>query len=260
MKTEFAAVLLCLMFFFIGPHYGYARTSDKNIHEQELNNLSDRIFQYADANQEDAAKNLLSEFDRTWSTSETAYPDEDGRIVGTVALRLKILLDSGGNSSEIRDAAIALRLCVDALTTSGSPLWKAMRSQVLGPIKGMQTSLKNQDYPGFQAELNQFLDSYALIYPSMMIDGNPEGVIVVNKSVNAFADQRMSTIQDKMRIQQLTLIEKELAGVFDRSPASTIDSLSPLILAVGSFLLFVLIYVSLRKYFGERFKRRKEIR
>lgn len=260
MKIEFAAVLLCLMFFFIAPHGGYAQASEKDSQQQMLNSLSDHIFQYADADRADAAKSLLNEFDRVWSQSESGYSDEDGRIIDTAVLRLKILLNSGGDSGEIRHAAIALRLCVDAMTGSGSPLWKELRPRVLDPIKGMQTALKRQDYTTFQADLNHFLDSYALIYPSLMIDGSPEGVRVANNSINAFADHRMSTVQDKTRLQQLTVIEKELTDVFDRSPASTVDSLSPLIAAVGGFVLLALFYVSLRKYFGERFRRRKGTR
>lgn len=260
MKAGILFVLLCIVFVFIGPDNGYAKTVDNNVRQQTLNDLSDRIFQYADANQVDAAKNLLNEFDRVWSSSEADYSETDGRVVDTAVSQLKLLLDSGVNSSEIRNAAISLRLCIDALTTSGSPLWKGLQSQVTLPINGMIKALENKDQTVFQEELNRFLDSYALIYPSLMIDGNPDAVQMANNSVSAFADQRMSTVQDRTRINQINLIGRELTGVFDQSPSSNRNGLSPLMLTVGGLLLLVLFYVSMRKYIGDRFKRRKGIR
>ncbi|RYL94897.1 hypothetical protein EWI07_04660 [Sporolactobacillus sp. THM7-4] len=253
MRMKIAAILFCLMFFVTLPDHGYAK--EVNAKEQQLvqlSDLSDRIFQYADTNQLSAAKSLLQEFDQKWDRMESDFPDTDGRVVDLAALQLKLSLDSNVNKSEIRNAAVSLRLCVDALEPNGSPLWKGLQSQVLVPIDGMKKALVSKNHSTFQEELNQFLNSYDLIYPSLVIDEQPDVVRLLNQRVSAFSDQRTTAGREKDRIRQLGVIERELSAVFKNSQDSGEDRLLPLFSALGAVLLAVLSFVSWRKYLGDR--------
>ncbi|RYM05406.1 hypothetical protein EWH99_06410 [Sporolactobacillus sp. THM7-7] len=255
MKARIIAVLLCLVFFILPLEHGHAKNVHQNGRIEALVELSDRIFQYADTNRLNAAKSLLDEFNQQWSKQKADFSETEVRVVDSAALQLKLLLDSNVNHSESRNAAITLRLCMDALATDDDPLWKKMRSRVTDPVAAMKKALESKNRAAFQSEMNRFLDGYALIYPSLVLDVRPDSLRLLDEVVSDISQRRVWIGREKERIRQLNRLDRELSIVFRQSPASYEDRLLIFVTAVGGFVLTVLFYVSWRKYLGERRKK-----
>ncbi|MCO7127024.1 sporulation protein YpjB [Sporolactobacillus shoreicorticis] len=258
MNAKLFAIFISFILFIGFPVQGRA---EKDIqaakdHTEELINLSDRVFQYTDANQDTAAFSLLNELSKEWDRSPQNYSDKDQRVINTAIAKLKILMaNSGEDQREVTDAAVSLRLSFDALAPNGKPLWKNLHSEVVASVSKMKSAVKKKDHQRFQYYLNEFLDKYAVVYPAMVIDGQSDAVSLVNKQINTLADQRDKSLKTNVRIQQLTMIEHELNDVFDQSLKNNEESMVGLATVIGGIIVCVLAYTSWRRYVGERLRR-----
>lgn len=257
MKAKLFAILFCFILFLVFPAQGYAENNRNVVKDQAENlvNLSDRVFQYTDANQDTAAASLINELDKQWNTAAPYYSDRDKHVVDAAIIKLKLLLNSDGDQSEKVDAAVSLRLCFDALQSDGQPLWKSLHSEVLSPVIKMKNALKDKDNDRFQSTLNHFLDEYALIYPAMMIDGQPDAINLVDKRITSFTDKRLLDVNASSRIRQLNSIETELNQVFEQA-SNKQEDLITLAAIIGGLVLSVLAYASWRRFLAERVRRR----
>lgn len=254
MKVGLLAVAFILIFIIAWPVQGNTEGPVKYVTQnQELTDLTDRILQYTDANQTDAAKSLLSSFDKKWKALMPVYSEPDWRTVEADALQLRFQLDSDVSSQAMHENALSLRLCVDALTGGGAPLWKDMKDQVLSTVMGMKQAIDTRDQADFQSRLNDFLDLYAIIYPSLVIDGPNDQVQMINQAVTGLENSRSAAVNDKVRMKQLNLIEIDMSRVFGQNTPSGNNNMIPLIAIISSFLILSLCYVSWKKYTERRF-------
>lgn len=254
MKFGLLIAALFLILLVTCPSIGHADNLGSHVtRSEELTNLTDNIMQYTGANQINAAKSLLSSFNKEWEQSRGAYSETDWRTVDTESLQLKLQLNADADSHAMNEAALSLRLCVDALTGGGAPLWKDMQEQVLAPVETMKKAIENQDQLTFQSQLNNFLDQYAVIYPSLVIDGPGDQVQLVDRTVAMLENNRLAAVKKTDRISQLNLINAELAQLFDPKSIGEKNNFVPAVTVIGGCLFLTLIYVSWRKYSGRRF-------
>ncbi|MCO7176748.1 sporulation protein YpjB [Sporolactobacillus kofuensis] len=256
MKANRFALLCFLILFFAFPAQIHAESEQDVLRNQteHLVTLSDRIFEYTDANQIGAATSLLDELSKQWDKIDVHYSEQDSRTIKTALVKLKLFLTDDAEQSERVNAAASLRLCFDALTTNGQPLWKSLHTEVTAPLTSMKSALKDRDTDRFQHALNQFLDKYALIYPAMVIDGQRDAVNLVDKRITTFSGKRLLDIKTNTRIQQLNVIDHELSLAFEQSPDLKEDIIIP-VGAMGALVISVLCYTSWRRYMAEHVRR-----
>ncbi|MCQ2010105.1 sporulation protein YpjB [Sporolactobacillus sp. STSJ-5] len=258
MNAKLVAIFISFILFIGFPVQGRAENDTKAAknHTEDLINLSDRVFQYTDANQDTAAYSLLNELSKEWNRSPQNYSEKDQRVINTAIAKLKVLMaNSGENQREITDAAVSLRLGFDALAPDGKPLWKNLHYAVTAPVSKMKSALNNKDNERFQYYLNEFLDKYAVVYPAMVINGQTDVVNLVNKQINSFSDQREKSLKTSTRIRQLNGIDRELNNVFDQSSQNHEESMVGLATIIGGIIVCVLAYASWRRYMGEHLRR-----
>jgi sporulation protein YpjB len=256
MKAKLFAIFVCFILFLGFPEHGHAEKNQEVLkdHMEVLVDLSDRVFQYADANQDAAAASLLNELSNKWNASQQVYSERDQRAISTAMIKLKLLINSGDNQREITDAAVSLRLSFDALATEGQPLWKDLHSEVIAPVSKMKTALKNKDNERFQYLLNDFLDEYAVIYPALVIDGQSDTVNLMNKRISTFSDNRLKDVKTNARIRQLNAIEYAINQVFHQSTNTREESMMALVAIISGIVVCVLAYASWRRFTGERMR------
>lgn len=228
-------------------------TSSSEARSAPLIELSDRIFDYASADQKLAAKSLLTEFLRKWRKQETNYSQQDDQIIGTAAEQLAISLNAQSSSRDITNQAITLRLCVDALSSADgkTPLWKELRAQILEPIQQLQTAVRRHDDQRYQQCLNQLLNCYALVYPAMILGGNSTSVQAIDKQVTDLDDSRNKFMATNQRVQQLNQLEENFRHVFANQPL--VSDWKVMTLLVTVVVLLALGYSSWRKYRASSF-------
>lgn len=254
MKVLWTAALLGLsiLCFFSFPQEQPA-TSSSARHSASFVELSDRIFDYASAGQKLAAKSLLTEFIEQWQKQETNYSQQDDQIIGTAAEQLTILLNAHSSSSDITNQAITLRLCVDALSSADAetPLWKELRPQIIEPIQQMQRAVRRHDDRRYQQYLNQLLDSYALVYPAMVLGEQSTSVQAIDKQVTHLDMSRNQSMAADQRLQQLNQLEENFRRVFANQPL--VSDLKAITLLVTIIVVLTLGYSSWRKYHASSF-------
>lgn len=262
MKAKCIAALFCLALLVTTAATGHAAGEKETVSQPEtLIDLSDRVFQYAGAKQYQAAKEILNEFDGRLRHKSGNYRESDRRVVEMSSLRLKLLLDQGVNHEEIRKAAVSFRLCVDALVSDDTPLWRGLRQQVMSPLVKIKDALKKGSDPSvFQTDLNHFLDSYAVVYPSMVIDSRGDLLRMVNTRINKLAERRLSDEGKKEQTALLNQIQRELNQIFRQKEKQSEDALGTLAAVTGGLVIAVLSYVSWRKFYGSRQRQKRGIR
>ncbi|MFT8708643.1 MAG: sporulation protein YpjB [Sporolactobacillus sp.] len=228
-------------------------TSSAALQSASLAELSDRIFDYASADQTLAAKSLLAEFLRQWRKQETNYSQQEEQIIGTAAEQLAIQLNAQNNSRDIINQAITLRLCVDTLHSADgeTPLWKELRSQVIEPIQDMQRAVRRHDDRRYQQHLNELLDSYALVYPAMVLGEEGRSVQAVDQQVTHLDDSRSQTVAPAQRLQQLNQLEENFRQLFANQ--QHFADVKWMMVLVSAVVLLTLSYSSWRKYRSSSF-------
>ncbi|MFT8316853.1 MAG: sporulation protein YpjB [Sporolactobacillus sp.] len=253
MRTGYITALLCLILLIILPHAANANTRDwgsASEQGQSLTALSDRIFQYTNANQREAAASLLAEFNKKWKTEENNYPQQDQAIIQTASDQMKLMLRSNVNNNQASDAAITLRLSVDALTPAEAPLWKELQPQVMQPISKMKKAIASNQQDVYQTELNHFLDSYSLVYPSMVIDGRTDMIQAVDQKVSQLDAERSLPVNKKSRIRQLNVLDSEMKQAFEQGRIQNSHNFVLMAVSLAGFVLLILGYSSWRRYKG----------
>ncbi|MBM7645274.1 sporulation protein YpjB [Scopulibacillus daqui] len=245
--------LLCLALI-VFPIHSFAKEKTSNQEWHQISDLSDSIFQNVDDHQYEAALKDLNVFNKDWSNySDTVLgvSEDKDYVIETTMNNLMDILDKEVSAKEKRQKAIEFRLAIDALASNQNPLWKGLKSQLLTPLKKMDSAVKQGNDTEFQTGLNQFLDVYEMIYPAMLIDVNQHELNSVNNEVNEITNDRMTLLQNKSAAHHLDQIYSDLDRLFSSSQGIFQKQLYAVIFIIGGITIITLLYVSWRKYKGQ---------
>lgn len=247
-------VCFCVLFI---PFHAHADSKPTSI--QTLTDLANKIYQAVSEQQLETGANELDNFKKTWAKISDTDESISPVAVRTIAaqednLDKALTMDVG--EKKLNDTSVEFRLAVDALTNSKHPLWMGMKDNVLGAFIKIQQDVKAGDDQKFQVDLNQFLDVYQMIYPSITIDVQPDVIKKLDSQINHVTNNRMTIVQDqKTHIPHLKTIHEELNQLFggteDASGFVTYPGVMTPSILIGGLIILTLLYVVWRKYRGE---------
>ncbi|GGH78910.1 sporulation protein YpjB [Pullulanibacillus pueri] len=224
--------------------------------------LSNKIYEFINDQEYNAAKESLKQFEKklnTLTNNEQASLDPTViRTVTTSEEQLKIMLGvDEKNNQELHQAALELRLVIDALGSDGEPLWKSLKKPLFSAFNKVKQDAANKNDQSYQYDLNQFVDLYQTIYPALVVDISPMKLGQIDQAVTKLVEARTTTTQDvKKNKKQLQEVSKDLNRLFD-SKLTTIVLTGPMLWAIvlGSVVVITLFYVIWRKYRGKQLGR-----
>ena len=137
----------------------------------ELNHIADEVLQLVRSSRYEEADRLLQHFSRQFLTDGMAghiFSMDEVRIV-TIAHdeAVKAVNDESAEHHDRVDAAIKFRLVVDAVSSTGEPLWTEMEEHILSVFGGVKEAAYAGDNGDFHSKFNKLLRLYDVIYPSI---------------------------------------------------------------------------------------------
>lgn len=247
MKSGAAVAGILILFFTFFSFSSFAESAPQSM-PVSLSDQSDQIVQYADANQFQAAKNVLNNLEMTWSKVRSGYPESDQR---TIEIQLDQLGSdlTGSSAAGVSQAhALSLRLSLDALASANhDPLWIQMEDPVLSTVGAMASAIRKNDTDTFYYQRSRFLDQYATIYPSLVISGSGDLLAKVDRLVSGIGGEGLTTKEDLAALAEL---QTALRQLFHPQAALSPGRIQPVVLVVGTVLILSLLFVSWRKFRG----------
>lgn len=213
-----------------------------------LSDQSDQIVQYADANQIQAAKNVLGDLEMTWSKVKTDYSETARRTIDIQLNQLGSDL-AGSSAAGVSQAhALSLRLSLDVLASANhDPLWIQMEDPVLSTVGAMASAIRKNDIDTFYYQRSRFLNQYATIYPSLVISGSGDLLARVDRLVSGIGGEHLTAKED---LAVLAELQSALRQLFHPEVSLPAERIQPVAFVVGAVLILCLLFVSWRKFRG----------
>ncbi|MGV3488102.1 MAG: sporulation protein YpjB [Tuberibacillus sp.] len=248
--------LACFIFFAL-PLNTFA--DSKITPMQTLADKANDIYEAISNNKIDTAVDDLVNFKKTWeniSSTDSRLSAVAERTIRAQVGELDQLLKQDVSTDELNEASVEFRLAVDALVNSGHPLWLGMRDKVLQSFDKVEKDVHAGDDRAFQVDLNQFLDVYQLVYPSMTIDIKSDVLKELDAQMNHLINNRMIILQDPAsHFPHLTEIHHDLDQLFGGTETTSGKFYAPGWITpsifIGGLTILTLLYVVWRKYKGE---------
>jgi sporulation protein YpjB len=248
--------LLIFITLLMWPVSGHAK-SQKEDPWAQLTSLATKVTDTVDSGDYEGALTFLDAFSKEWGkiSNEQPLSDIQVRTLTASLYNLQKELQVNADPVQLKRSSVSFRLAVDAISSEGIPLWQSMGDQVIQSFNAMKKDVQTGNDAKFQVDLNQFLDLYQMVYPSMAIDVPSEALKNLDAEINQLSDQRMTYVQNaKVEKGQLHALGGDLGTIFAQKTATVSggmgSSLNSMMFAIGSLIVVSLLYVSWRKYNG----------
>ncbi len=228
-----------------------------NVHASETdtkqvwNDIAANALEFGKQEKFDRAKTMLDEF-------SNAFPGDQSSELSTIELRVILNThDRALKAVTAMDKAVdqriqsltEFRLAVDALVAEDQPMWKQTDDQILPLITEMSTAIEHGDVDVYNASKDRFIGTYSVIRPAMAIDLSPETQQRLDSHI-AFIERYGSERNSELS-GQLQTMKDDFKQAYHPS-SSEEASLLWLIVSIGGIIIATLIYVTYRKYRGEK--------
>lgn len=258
MKRRFVIVLIVLLFLL--PEIIMAKTLNgwKN-----LDQISDDALQLVKSERYVYAKQMLEYFSNEFlelNVREHPFTMDELRII-TISHEnaLQAVTSTNMKFEERVRQVTQFRLVVDAIYSEHEPLWSEMENSIMTTFNQMKSTIENGNSQEFHHQLNLFLSKYEMIHPSLKLDVSPEKMQKLDAHIHFLDNFKYESVNQKVRIQQITTMETDLKTLFDGVNDDEADpSLIWVMISTGSFILLTLSYVGWRKYNGDRERRQSK--
>lgn len=245
--TMFFAILLLL----IPQQIIYANNNNGWTY---LDNMADQALILTKQEKYDQAKRVMEQFSDQFLKS---YPKEDHITMNDLRVisissdeAIKALTAVSLEHKERVRKVTQLRLALDALHSEHQPLWMGMEKQVLESFKQMKEAALDKDKEKFKLQFNIFTTDIDTIYPSLVIDLDPEAISRLDSHIRFLSDYER--VDEKNKENHLKIMEKDMFKLFGKTIQDETDpSLIWVMITTGSIILSVLLYVGLQKFRAE---------
>jgi sporulation protein YpjB len=237
---------MLVIFFIFFSFSSFAKSAGENT-SAALSDQADQIVQYTDANQIQAAKTVLKNLEATWSGIKSVYAETDQRTIEIQLDQLDSVLTGGTSAGERPARALSLRLSLDALSAANhEPLWIQMRDPVLSTIGAMESAVRKDDRAAFHDQQNQFLNQYAILYPSLVISGSGDLLNRVDRLVSELSTDRLP---NRESLAELSKLRADFRQLFHLQTTAMQGNRVPMTaFVIGAVLILSLVYVSWRRF------------
>lgn len=228
---------------------------------EKLDQISDTALQLAKNERFEEAKEVLTYFSKEFlklhAREQLKSADELRAITITHEGALKTLTASTLPTEERIDKVIQFRLVVDAIHSTHQPLWSEMKEPIMEAFQQLKQTVERGEQQAFETSLQQFLNQYEIIEPSVKIDVEPEWAKQVDIDLQRLQTPQFRQLSQDEQMKQLNDMEQHLQEVFDHVKKDEADSsLLWVMISTGSIIILTLTYVGWRKYRGEKEKNR----
>lgn len=258
MKPQFI-LIITMIAFLLTPCIGQAKSSQTQDPWTLLSDLADQVSQSVDLGDTKAALTFVQAFSKDWTNDQKVLSNQLSDVkIRTLNAALDTLqkdLQVQADPIKLKRSSAQFRLAVDALSGDPSPIWLSMGNQILTSFNAVKKDVQSGNDQQFQVDLNQFLDLYQMVYPSMTIDLSPQEINKIETDIVKLTNSRMTFIQNRSQNKtELQAISQDLNRVFAQqlqgNPYFQKKSINPLIFSIGMLILLPLLYVGWRKYRG----------
>ena len=248
--------LLLFITLLVWPVSGHAKSQDEDPWAK-LTSLATKVTDTVDSGEYQGALTFLDAFSKEWTkvSKGQSLSDIQVRTLNASLYTLQKELQVKADPVQLKRSSVSFRLAVDALASDGVPLWRSMGDQLIQSFNSVKKDVQTGNDAKFQVDLNQFLDLYQMVYPSMAIDVASDPLKNLDSEVNQLANQRMTYVQNaKVEKGQLQKLSGDLGTIFAQKTAMVnggmTTSVNSMIISIGGLIVLTLLYVSWRKYNG----------
>ncbi|WFE12639.1 sporulation protein YpjB [Bacillus atrophaeus] len=259
MKRKLTICLLLALIFYIGNAKAEERGS-----LEELNELSDMVFQMTRQSQYDEALQVLGYFEKKLKAAEKSPANQSlsGAQIRQITLGYndmeRSLKQTDTSDSEKMRAAAQFRMLIDAVKNQSDPLWGSLEKPIMETFSALKKEVRENGKTNFHEKWNEFISLYDLIYPSLTMDISIDQLDDVGKHIDMIEQEAFHHMTVSTKLERLSLLQKDLKSVFDRVEKDDADpSLLWVILTTGGIIITALTYVGYRKYRAEKNKLKK---
>lgn len=220
-----------------------------------LDDLTDQAILLTKQEKYEEAKKMLEHFSVQFVKRQ---PDKDNLTMNDLRVisistdeAIKALTAVTLEHSERIRKVTQLRLAVDALHTEHQPLWRAMEDSVLNSFKKLKDAALSNNKEEFKLQFNIFSTKLDTIYPSLVIDLDPEYISRLDSHLRFL--EAYDHVSEKNKKEHLKVMEKDILKLFGKTTDDEADpSLIWVIVTTGGIIFTALLYVGWRKYKGEK--------
>jgi sporulation protein YpjB len=236
---------------------GTVSAAEKPSPMQKLDSTVEEALQMTKSHHYAEAKLLLNDFSEKFTKlairNQTFTMDEIRILTVAHQQALRALNSTSMNHEQRVDAVTTFRLVVDALTSRYEPLWSEMKEPVLTAFQHVKDAAKIGDKELYHQTVNNFLEKYSIIEPSLRVDVPVEEVQKLDAKIQYIDQYSADNLKNKESVSQLNDLQSDLQKLFDRTEEDEADpSLWWVIISTGSIIIGTLSYVGWRKYKGEK--------
>lgn len=219
-----------------------------------LDNMVDQALMLTKQGKYDQAKMVMGQFSDQFLEK---YPKEahitmnDLRVISISSDEAIKALTAVTLEHEERVRKVTqLRLALDALHSEHQPLWMEMEKPVLNSFKQMKEAALDEDKEKFKLLFNIFTQNLDTIYPSLVIDLDPESISRLDSHIRFLSDYER--VDEENKEKHLKIMEKDMFKLFGKTITDETDpSLIWVMITTGSIILSVLLYVGFQKFRAE---------
>lgn len=224
---------------------------------KKLDKISNEALQLAKNERFEEAKQILTQFSEEFlklnAREKLKSMDELQVITLTHESAMKTLTTTALPAEERVDSVTKFRLVIDAVHSNYQPMWSEMEEVIMETFYRMREAVEVEDEKTFRVSLEQFLDKYDTIEPSVKIDVSPERYKRVDADIELLENLKFSQLSQEAKLKQLDQMEFNLKSLFADVKGDEADSsLWWVMITTGSIIVLTLSYVGWRKYQGEK--------
>ncbi|NSL52276.1 sporulation protein YpjB [Calidifontibacillus erzurumensis] len=250
MKKKKWLPLLLLAFFFIPQTFIFANEDVWN----HFDHMTDKVLfltkqkKYAEAKQ--MLERFSDQFIKMYPRDELTMKDLRVISVSTDEA-LKALTATALEDGERIRKVIQLRFALDALHSHHQPMWMGMEKEVLTTFQAMKDAALQKDVENFKIQFNHFAKQFDTIYPSLVIDLEPEQISRLDSHFRFL--EKYDNFDQQQKEIHLTAMEKDMMKLFGKTISDETDpSLIWMIITIGTIIVAVLFYVGFKKFRAEQ--------
>ena len=219
---------------------------------KQMNHFADEALRLTQFGAYEHAKSILMQLGEKLSgesIKNDSYTMEELSIITETYEEAKAALTATSMSEQERIRKVtALRLVLDAHTSTHQPLWLSMRNEVFSSLDQLKQDRRT---------ITSFIATYSVIQPSLRIDF-PEEINISIESKLQFLSKSENKLDAKQYDKLILKLTGELEDVFNKATKSSSEpSVWWVIITTGSIILSTLTYVSIRKYQAEKKNQKK---
>ncbi|MDO8225478.1 sporulation protein YpjB [Bacillus cabrialesii] len=259
MKRKLTICLLIALIFYNGN----AKAAERGSLE-ELNDLSDTVFQMTRQSKYEEALQVLAYFEKTLKSAgkKQQEPMLTGAQIRQITLgyndMVRSLKQADTSDTQKLRAAAQFRMLMDAVDNRSDPLWGSLEKPIMEAFAELKLDIQKNGSTSFHEKWNEFISLYDLIYPSLTIDVSEDQLETVSKHIDVIEQEEFQQMTESTKLERLSLLQHDLKNVFDRVEEDDADpSLLWVIITTGSIIITALTYVGYRKYKAEKNKLKK---